>query len=165
MAYQGPTLTHTTPTPPADGEHARYEYDHEGHIMSGLLSALPSVLIIDDYQPLLESYIVLLENEFQVYTATTGEMGLACLQQQSIDLLLLDLQLPTIDGLEVLRRVKALDAHLPVIIVTAVNEAQPMAQAFKLGATDYVVKPCDIDTILRLLRRTLARAAPPRHHH
>ena len=125
--------------------------------MSGLLSSLPSILIVDDNQHLLEAYSVLLEDEFQVYTATTGEMGLACLQQQSIDLLLLDLRLPTIDGLEVLRRAKALDAHLPVIMITAANEVQRMTQAFELGAADYVVKPFDIDTILGLLRYTLAR--------
>ncbi len=125
--------------------------------MSRLLSALPSVLIIDDNQHLLEAYVCLLEDAFQVHTATTGEMGLACLQQQSIDLLLLDLRLPTIDGLEVLRRAKALDAHLPVIMIAATNDMQRIAQAFELGAADYVVKPFDIDTILDLLRCTLAQ--------
>lgn len=80
--------------------------------MSGPFSSPPSVLIIDDDPHLLAAYTVLLEEEFQMYTATTGEAGLAHLQREPIDLLLLDLQLPTIDGLEVLRCVKVLDADL-----------------------------------------------------
>ena len=80
--------------------------------MSGSFSAPLSVLIIDDDPHFLAAYTVLLEEKFQVYTATTGEAGLAYLQREPIDLLLLDLQFPTSDGLEVLRCVKVLDAHL-----------------------------------------------------
>jgi len=120
------------------------------------------VLIIDDDPSLLESYTVLLEDEFQVHTASTGEAGLACIQREAIDLLLLDLRLPAMGGLEVLRRVKALDAQMPVIVITAINEARYAAEAFKLGACDYLVKPCDIDTTLTLVRTTLARQEAPR---
>lgn len=126
------------------------------------LSIPPSVLIIDDDPSLLESYTVLLEDEFQVHTASTGEAGLACLQREAIDLLLLDLRLPAMGGLEVLRRVKILDAQIPVIVITALNEARYAAEAFKLGASDYLVKPCDIDTTLTLVRTALARQETPR---
>ena len=120
---------------------------------------LPHLLIIDDDTNLLESYTVWLEDDFHIHTATTGEAGLACLQQEAMDLLLLDLRLPTMDGLEVLRRVKVLDAQLPVVIISACNEAPAAAEAFKLGVVDYLVKPFDVDTTLPLLRGAIA--APP----
>jgi two-component system response regulator AtoC len=115
----------------------------------------PHVLIIDDDQGLLESYAVLLEDEFRVYTAATGEDGLACFQREDIDLLLLDLRLPSMDGLEVLRRVKVIDDRVAVIVITAMNEARLAAEAFKLGVAEYLVKPFDIKPTLALLRRIL----------
>lgn len=126
------------------------------------LDALPSVLIIDHDLALLESSIVLLEEEFQVPTATTGEAGLACFQREALALLLLDLCLPGMDGLEILQCVKVLDARVPVMIITAMHEIQRAAQAFKLGAADSLVKPFDLDATLHLLRCTLARQEPPR---
>ena len=123
--------------------------------MRTTLRRSPHVLIIDDDQSLLESYAVLLEDEFRVYTATTGEDGLACLQREDIDLLLLDLRLPSMDGLEVLRRVKVIDDRVAVIVITAMNEARLAAEAFKLGVAEYLVKPFDVKPTLALLRRTL----------
>src|SRR5262245_12545024 len=111
------------------------------------------VLIIDDDPSLLEAYTVLLDDEFQVYTATTGEDGLRCLHREDIDLLLLDLRLPAMDGLEVLRQVKALDTRVAIIVITARDEARLAAEAFKLGVADYLVKPFDIAPTLALLRR------------
>jgi DNA-binding NtrC family response regulator len=130
--------------------------------MHAHLDVLPRVLIIDDDPHLLEAYTVLLEDEFQVLTATTGEAGLACLHREAIDLLLLDLRLPAMDGLDVLQRVKMIDAQVPVIVITARDEARCAAAAFKLGAVDYLVKPVDIHTALPLLRQTLARPEAPR---
>ncbi len=115
-----------------------------------------SVLIIDDDPSLREAYTVLLNDEFHVHTAATGEEGLACLHREDIDLLLLDLRLPAMDGLEVLRRVKALDARVAVIVITARDEARLAVEAFKLAVAEYLVKPFDIEPTLELLRRTLA---------
>ena len=124
-------------------------------MMRTTLRRSPHVLIIDDDQGLLESYAVLLEDEFRVYTAATGEDGLACLQREDIDLLLLDLRLPSMDGLEVLRRAKVIDDRVAVIVITALNEARLAAEAFKLGVAEYLVKPFDIKPTLALLRRIL----------
>jgi two-component system, NtrC family, response regulator AtoC len=116
---------------------------------------LPSILIIDDDKSLLESYTVLLEDEFQVHTAETGEAGLDLLRHQDIHIVLLDIRLPGIDGIEVLRRIKVLDENVDVIMITAVKNVRVAVEAIKLGAHDYVVKPFEIDEILSLLRRTL----------
>jgi len=116
---------------------------------------LPRILIIDDDKSLLESYTVLFEDEFQVYPAETGEMGLDLLRHEDVHLVLLDIRLPGIDGIEVLRRIKTLDENVDVIMITAVKDVRVAVEAIKLGAYDYIVKPFEIDEILSLLRRTL----------
>ncbi len=116
-----------------------------------------SILIIDDDESLLESYTVLLEDEFQVYTAATAEAGLNILGQEDINVVLLDIRLPDIDGMEVLRQAKATDESVDVIMITAVKNVRVAVEAIKLGAADYLVKPFEIDEVLSLLRRTLDR--------
>jgi two-component system response regulator AtoC len=117
----------------------------------------PSVLIIDDDANLVESYTVLLEDEFQLYTARSGEEGLKLLQREAINVVLLDIRLPGIDGMEVLRQAKTIDENVDVIMVTAVKNVRVAVEAIKLGAYDYLVKPFEIDEVLSLLRRTLER--------
>ena len=117
----------------------------------------PSILIIDDDPNLVESYTVLLEDEFQLRTAKSGEEGLAILQQQDVNVMLLDIRLPGIDGMEVLRQAKAIDEKVDVIMVTAVRNVRVAVEAIKLGAYDYLVKPFEVDEVLSLLRRTLER--------
>lgn len=117
----------------------------------------PVILIIDDDRSMLESYTVLLEDEFQVHTATTGEVGLQLLQKENIHVLLLDIRLPDMDGLEVLRQAKAIDENVDVIMVSAVKNVRVAVRAIKLGAYDYLVKPFEIDDVLSLLQRVLER--------
>jgi two-component system response regulator AtoC len=119
------------------------------------IDVLPRILIIDDDKSLLESYTVLLEDEFQVSTAETGERGLDLLRHEDVHLVLLDVRLPDITGIEVLRRIKALDENVDVIMITAVKDVRVAVEAIKLGAYDYLEKPFEIDDVLSLLRRTL----------
>ena len=123
--------------------------------MLAATDVLPRILIIDDDQNLLESYTVLLEDEFQVSTAESGEKGLDLLRHEDVHLVLLDVRLPGMNGIEVLRRIKALDENVDVIMITAVKDVRMAVEAIKLGAYDYLEKPFEIDEILALLRRTL----------
>jgi len=123
--------------------------------MLAATDVLPRILIIDDDQSLLESYTVLLEDEFQVSTAESGERGLELLRHEDVHLILLDVRLPDISGIEVLRRIKVLDENVDVIMITAVKDVRVAVEAIKLGAYDYLEKPFEIDEILALLRRTL----------
>lgn len=116
---------------------------------------LPRILIIDDDTSLLESYMVLLEDEFQVYTAESGVEGLEILRREDAHIVLLDLRLPDMGGLEVLRRIKALDENIDVIMITAVKNVRTAVDAIKMGAYDYVVKPFEVDDILSRLRHAL----------
>jgi two-component system, NtrC family, response regulator AtoC len=123
--------------------------------MLAATDVLPRILIIDDDKSLLESYTVLLEDEFQVSTAELGESGLELLRHEDVHLILLDVRLPDMSGIEVLRRIKALDENVDVIMITAVKDVRVAVEAIKLGAYDYLEKPFEIDEILALLRRTL----------
>lgn len=117
----------------------------------------PNLLIIDDDLSLLESYTALLEDDFQVHTATTGEAGLRALERRDLRVILLDIRLPDADGLEVLRRLRAVDGNVDVVMITAVKDVRAAVEAIKLGAADYLVKPFDIDELLAVLRRLLER--------
>ena len=119
------------------------------------IDMLPRILIIDDDKSLLESYTVLLEDEFQVFTEEGKGTILDKLRHEDVHLILLDVRLPDISGIEVLRRIKALDENVDVIMITAVKDVRVAVEAIKLGAYDYLEKPFEIDEILALLRRTL----------
>ena len=116
----------------------------------------PRVLVIDDDLSLLEAYTVLLDDEFQVYTAATGEEGIALVQRKDIDVLLLDLRLPGMDGLTVLCQLKTLTPSLEILIVTAVDDVRMAVEALRGGAADYLVKPVDNEVLLVKLRQLAA---------
>ena len=120
-------------------------------------AVLPRILIIDDDTSLLESYTVLFEDEFQVATAVSGESGLDLLRLEDVHLVLLDVRLPGIDGIEVLRRIKALDENVDVIMITADKNVRVAVEAIKLGAYDYIVKPFSIKILLARIESVLRR--------
>lgn len=118
------------------------------------------ILIIDD-EPHLPHQIAryLRKYSYEVYTASDGETGLQELQRNSIDLVLLDLRLPKISGLEVLTHVRKSDQELPVIILTAHGDVQTAVTAMKLGASDYLLKGFDLDELLLVVQRALETSA------
>jgi DNA-binding NtrC family response regulator len=117
----------------------------------------PRVLIIDDDQGILEAFTVLLEEAFRVYTAASGQEGLAVFQHEDIDVVLLDIRLPDIDGIEVLRQLKAIDSDPTVLMLTALNDARLAVEALREGATDYLIKPVNNDDLLARLRYSTAQ--------
>ena len=92
-----------------------------------------------------------------VSTADTGHSGLAMLEEHMPDVVLLDLVLEDgdLDGLEVLARIRALNSELPIIIMTGHACVETAVEAMKLGASDYVQKPLNIDEVLLLIDRSL----------
>ncbi|RMF88420.1 MAG: sigma-54-dependent Fis family transcriptional regulator [Nitrospinota bacterium] len=119
----------------------------------------PTILAVDDEPSVLESYRLILEDEYHLLTAQDGEEALKILNQHNVELVLLDLKLPGISGLEVLERIKQLDEQLDVIVITALNEVEFAVKAIKLGAYDYFTKPFDIDKLLTTIRRVFERQA------
>lgn len=101
------------------------------------------ILAIDDEDGIIRSISCLLEDKYTVFSATSGYEGLQRTKELLPDLVLLDLKLPDIWGMEVLEKLKELDNHIPVIVMTAYGRVEEAVQAIKLGAADFIMKPFD----------------------
>jgi two-component system response regulator AtoC len=119
----------------------------------------PVVLVVDDDPGIREAFRLVLEDQYDLLEAEDGPRALEHVQRSAVDLVLLDVRLPGMDGIEVLERIKALDDHVEVVLVTAVQTVRAAVAAMKLGALDYVTKPFDEDEILPLIGRALERRA------
>jgi len=102
-----------------------------------------TLLIIDDDAGINKAFALILSEKYEVQTAANGTDGLKLLQKIEPDLVLLDIGLPDMDGMEVLKRIKQSAADTVVIMVTAYQEIRTVVDAVKLGAYDYLVKPVD----------------------
>jgi len=119
----------------------------------------PVVLVVDDDTGLRESFRLILEDEYDVLEAADGAQALDTLRTTQVDLVLLDIRLPDIDGIAVLEQIKAFDDHMEVILVTAVQTVRTAVAAMKLGAFDYVTKPFEEEEILPLVHRAIEKRA------
>ena len=117
----------------------------------------PVVLVVDDDHGVRESFRLILEDRYEVLEAADGRQALERLRASPVDLVLLDIRLPEMDGIEVLERMKAVDDGVEVILVTAVKTVRIAVDAMKLGAFDYLTKPFDEDELLSLIRRALEK--------
>lgn len=121
---------------------------------------MPSVLVIDDEEGNRLWLLRRLRAEgFEVEAVEGGQDGLQRLRERRFDLVLLDLFMPQLDGLETLDRLKSDPtlARLPVIMLTASKERTSVAHALSLGAVDYILKPFRLPDLLGRLRRQLPR--------
>ena len=121
--------------------------------------ARPVVLVVDDDPGVRESFRLILEDHYDVIDVPDGPTALDTVRASEIDLVLLDIRLPGMDGIEVLERIKAIDEGIEVILVTAVKTVRTAVAAMKLGAFDYLPKPFEEDELLSLSRRALQRRA------
>ena len=114
---------------------------------------LTNLLIIDDEERFLITTQALLgKQECQVFTATDGWQGLEQLKHKRIDVVILDVKMPGIDGIEVLRRIKADHPLVEVIMLTGHSTLDSAINGLKLGAFDYLTKPCDISELILKLK-------------
>ena len=119
------------------------------------------ILAIDDEEHILELLSYNLEqNGYRVFTATSGEEGLEILEKENIDLMLLDIMLPGMDGMEVLKSVRNSreNSHIPVIMLTAKGEEINKVLGLEVGADDYVSKPFGIYELMARIKAVLRRS-------
>lgn len=115
-----------------------------------------SILIIDDEILTLNNLKKALDREgYEIFLADSGEAGLKIFQEQYPNLVLVDLMLPGIDGIEVLRRIKETHENTVVIMITAYEIIEKAVQAMKLGAFDYLLKPFKIGDLKIIVKRAL----------
>jgi two-component system response regulator AtoC len=114
------------------------------------------VLIVDDERKMRRVLQILLEQiGLESVAAENGEEALERFAAESIDLVLTDLKMPGIDGIELLKRIREQEADVPVIVLTAHGTVQTAVEAMKHGAFDYVLKPFDLEAIELVIRKAL----------
>jgi nitrogen regulation protein NR(I) len=117
---------------------------------------LNTILIIDDDDPLRKSFHKLLTEEgYQVKSAAAGETGLDMIQEEIPDLVVLDMCLPGMNGLETFQAIEEIEPRLPVIIMTAYGTTEIAIEAMRMGAFDYILKPFDIPDMLTVIQQAL----------
>ena len=122
---------------------------------------MTSILIVEDNEDLAFGLRTALENEqFTVSIAPDGAAGLAQGGRGDVDLIILDLMLPAMDGYRVLRSLRAAGVDTPVLVLTARGEEANKVQAFSIGADDYVTKPFGVLELLARVKALLRRAGP-----
>ncbi len=123
-----------------------------------------TILVVDDTATILYVFKRLLGNEgYTVLTASNGKEALELVRQKSVELVILDLKLPDMSGIEILRRIKRLRDNVEVIVITGYGTMKTVRAAMRLGAYDYITKPFDDNYVRALVENALSAAAgsPP----
>src|SRR5215471_21253882 len=118
---------------------------------------LPQVLVIDDEMGPRESLRMLLKPAYQVHTAESVEKGLQLLSEKKPDAIVMDIRMPGITGIEGLRRIRQIDPHLSVIMLTGFGALETAKEALRLGANDYISKPFDAHEMQQVIDRNVER--------
>ncbi|MCF8068201.1 MAG: sigma-54 dependent transcriptional regulator [Desulfobacterales bacterium] len=116
-----------------------------------------TILIIDDDDALRKSFEkILLEDGFLVTGAASGESGIEIIRNEIPDLVILDLRLPGMNGMDTFKKIYEIEPKLPVIIMTAYGTTETAIEAIKIGAFDYILKPFDVPDMLDTISKALA---------
>ncbi len=116
------------------------------------------ILVVDDEEIVIRSCLrILAGDEYQVEAVQDGREALRKIEENACDVMILDIMMPNIDGLEVLRRVKETHPNIDVIMVTGLSQIDTAVQAMKLGAFDYISKPFEPDELKLVVQRALER--------
>jgi len=120
---------------------------------------MDKLLLIDDETDVQYSFRRIFDSpEIELTTATSGEEGLRLIPKLKPNLVIMDIRMGGINGLETLRRLRVLDAKLPVIMMTAYGTTQTAIEAMKLGAYDYLLKPFDVPKLKQIVFDALKAA-------
>ncbi len=116
----------------------------------------PSILIVDDDEMMQETLSsVLKKGGYEIFSVTSGNEALSLIKKNIIDLVLLDMKLPDVDGLEIQKKIKTFDTEILVIIMTAYSDVQTAVSAMKSGAYHYINKPFELEELKLLIEKGL----------
>jgi len=124
-----------------------------------------TILIVDDTETNIENLMILLEDKYDLLAATDGYEALEILTEENVDLVLLDIMMPNIDGYEVCMKIKAnpITKNIPVIFITAKTDEQSIETAYEVGGVDYVTKPFRAKEVLSRVANHLALSEQHQH--
>ncbi len=115
------------------------------------------VLIADDEDGIRESLKLILEREYEVTAVSNGQDAWDRLSRDGFDLAVLDIKMPKLDGMEIIRRAKQHKIATPILVLTAYQSVEVAKEAVKLGAIDYIPKPFDRDVIVQAIQDIVAK--------
>jgi two-component system response regulator PilR (NtrC family) len=116
----------------------------------------PRILVVDDERSMREMLAILLKREgYEVLLAENGKSAVATLEREPVDILISDIKMPDISGVEVLRAAKQIDKDILGIMITAFASTESAVEAMRLGACDYLTKPFDLDVLRMKVREKI----------
>jgi two-component system nitrogen regulation response regulator NtrX len=119
----------------------------------------PRILVIDDEGAIRDSLRMILEYEdYQFMGAASGQEGMAAVQRERPDLVLLDIKMPGMDGLEVLRKLHAMDEALPIVMISGHGTTATAVEAIRSGAVDFLDKPLSSERVIVTLQNALKQS-------
>jgi two-component system, NtrC family, response regulator AtoC len=116
-----------------------------------------TILVVDDELGVRQSFNMVLKEEFNVLLADSGEKAVDIFSKNPVDLILLDILLPDIYGIDLLAKLKEMDPNTEIIMVTAVKEVKTAVKAIKIGAYEYIIKPFNVDEVVTVIHRALEK--------
>jgi len=112
---------------------------------------LARILVVDDERSMRELLAIVLRREgYEVLLAESGRAAIETLEREPVDLLISDIKMPDVSGVDVLRAAKRIDQDILGIMITAFESTETAVEAMRLGACGYLSKPCDIDLLKKL---------------
>lgn len=122
------------------------------------------ILVVDDDKEICDILTeILAEEGYQTFSALSGHLALDTVEKKKPELVLLDIKMPKMDGIEVLKRIKKIDKEVVVVMITGYGDLDTAKETMRLGAYDYATKPFDLDSIKVVIRDALSERKPKRH--
>src|SRR5438105_2175429 len=119
----------------------------------------PRILVIDDEAAIRDSLRMILEYEkYEFAGASNGQDGLAQIQRDRPDLVLLDIKMPAMDGMDVLRKIRAIDETIPVVMISGHGTTATAFEASRSGASDFLEKPLSSERVIVTIENTLKQS-------
>lgn len=118
---------------------------------------MKNILVVDDNPAILALIESALEEKYNVIAVTSGMRALRYLESKTADLVLLDVEMPIMDGIQTLQKIreKPLLSRMPVVFLTARKDGHTVAEGFQLGISDYITKPFEAEDIIERIERVL----------
>ncbi len=124
---------------------------------------MKKILICDDEEGIRESLKLILEKDYDLAFATNGNEAINTLKKNPIDIVIMDIKMPRIDGIETIRKLKELQPNLKILIASGYKSAETAQEAVKAGASNYIVKPFERKEVLTAVQKLISSSvsSPP----
>jgi signal transduction histidine kinase len=121
------------------------------------MGAKPNILVVDDDLGPRESMRMILKPNYEVHTAENGDQALALIQERPFDLVTLDLKMPGLSGIDLLREIKKFDPEIEIIIITGYGTFNTATEAIRHGVVDYIAKPFNLSEVTSIVEKSIRK--------